>query len=60
LRWWGPWWPWFGDKTITINFSPFLQFSTFPLMKKKGPDLSNVKVESPPSNFWIEFHMLHE
>lgn len=51
---------WFGDKTTMTNFSPFWQFSTIPLMKKKGPDLSNLKVEFPSSNLRIGFLVLHE
>lgn len=33
--------------TTTISFCPFLQLSALPVMKKKGPDRSNVKSESP-------------
>jgi len=35
--------------TTTISFCPFGQLSSFPLMKKKGPDLSNWNTEEPES-----------
>ncbi|URE39560.1 hypothetical protein MUK42_13315 [Musa troglodytarum] len=39
--------------TTTTSFCPCWQFPGAPLMKKNGPDRSNLNTESPPSSFWI-------
>lgn len=44
--------------TTTMSFCPFLQLSFSPLMKKKGPECSNLKTESPSSIFLIGFFVL--
>ena len=46
--------------TRTISFCPLLQLSALPLMKKKGPERSNVKIESPSVKDRIGFLVLQE
>ncbi|KAF0920592.1 hypothetical protein E2562_035736 [Oryza meyeriana var. granulata] len=36
--------------TTTMSFSPARQLASLPLMKKKGPDRSNVNTVLPSSN----------
>lgn len=46
--------------TTTMSFCPLLQLSALPVMKKKGPERSNVKTESPSVKDWIGLLVLHE
>uniref|UniRef100_A0A0E0LER2 Uncharacterized protein n=1 Tax=Oryza punctata TaxID=4537 RepID=A0A0E0LER2_ORYPU len=46
----GAWRPLRSAMTTTMSFSPARQLASLPLMKKKGPDLSNVNTVLPSSN----------
>lgn len=47
-------------KTTVINFcDPFWQSFLFPLIKKNGPEWSNLKIEFPSSIFIIGLFVLH-
>ena len=49
----------FKDNTITLSFWPWLHFPGAPLMKKKGPVLSNSNTVFPSSNFLMGLLSLH-
>ncbi|KAF0924774.1 hypothetical protein E2562_014573 [Oryza meyeriana var. granulata] len=57
----GVWRPLRSAMTTTMSFSPARQLASLPLMKKKGPDRSNVNTVLPSSNLPLanDADMLH-